>query len=423
MADTIDLPQDDVRILRELGEWKARKAESAENREKIAAWKAHDAGTPGARVMVLAETWYTEDGVHPVTDSDLRCKHEWGRWIERGLRQLQYEIEVLRDDHFALPWIEYSPNVWASDFGVPLGIHRSAHGATAFNITDAQLTTLSDAELARLRARTFHHDPAAEARDRATLEKVFGGILGVRRRNNGWQMHAPITSTCIFLTGLDHFMTLMYDNPEGLHRLMAFLRDDQLSRLRYFEENGLLELNNEADYTGSGCMGTSDRLPAKDYAGNARFKDMWGFIEAQEAVGISPEQYGEFVWPYLRELALKFGQVYYGCCEPVDPVWEYVGALPNLARVSVSPWADEEKMGRCCRDRGVVYSRKPSPNYYIGEKLDEAGMRASLEKTVACTEGCRMEFIQRDVMTTRGDLGRFVRWVELAREIGVTHKG
>ena len=88
MADTIDLPQDDVRILRELGEWKARKAESAENREKIAAWKAHDAGTPGARVMVLAETWYTEDGVHPVTDSDLRCKHEWGRWIERDAPRL-----------------------------------------------------------------------------------------------------------------------------------------------------------------------------------------------------------------------------------------------------------------------------------------------------------------------------------------------
>ena len=45
--NAIELPAEDVRILRELGEWKARVAESAENREKIAAWKAHDAGTPG----------------------------------------------------------------------------------------------------------------------------------------------------------------------------------------------------------------------------------------------------------------------------------------------------------------------------------------------------------------------------------------
>lgn len=423
MSNDINLPKEDVYVLRELGEWKARTAESAENREKIAAWKAHDAGTPGARVMVLAESWYTEDGVHPVPDEALRCAHPWGRWIERGLRQLKYEIEVLRDDHFAVPWIEWNPNVWASDFGVPFGHHRQEEGSTAFNLQDAPFKTLDDAELARLKPRTFHHDLAAQDKDRAKLEEVFAGILGVRRRNSGWQMHVPITSTFIFLTGLDTFMTLICDNPEGVHKLMAFLRDDQLSRLRYFEAHGLLDLNNEADYTGSGCMGTSDLLPAKDYAGTARYRDLWGFVESQETVGIGPDRYGEFVWPYLRELALKFGRVYYGCCEPVDPVWEFVGSLPNLARVSVSPWADEEKMARHCRERGVVYSRKPSPNYYIGERMDENGMRASLEKTVACTGGCRLELVQRDVMTTHGDLSRFARWVELAREIGGKHRG
>ncbi len=423
MNDTIELSQEDVRILRELGRWKANAAETAENRGKIEAWKAHDAGRPGTRVMVLAETWYTEDGTRPVTEETLRCTHPWARGIERPLRQLQYEIEVLRDDHFALPWIEVHPNVWASDFGVPLGHHRNEEGSLAFNLQDAQLKTLDDADLARLRFRTFHHDAVAEEQNRAKLDEVFGGVIGVRRRNDGWQMHVPITSTCVFLTGLDNFMTLMYDNPEGLHKLMAFLRDDQLNRLRFFEEHGLLELNNEADYTGSGCMGMSDRLPARDYSGTARLKDMWGFVESQEAVGIGPDLYGEFVWPYLRDLAERFGQVYYGCCEPVDPVWEHVGSLPNLARVSVSPWAGEEKMGRCCRERGLVYSRKPSPNYYIGEKLDEGGMRASLEKTVACAEGCRLELIQRDVMATHNDPSRFARWVELARDIGSGHRG
>lgn len=423
MSTPIDIPTADLKVLRELGEWKARTAESAENREKVAAWKAHDAGTPGARVMVLAESWYTEDGARPVPEEALKCTHEWARWIERGLRQLQFEIEVLRDDHFALPWIEYHPNVWASDFGVPLGHHRKEAGSTAFNLQDAPLKSLDEADFARLKPVTFGYDAEGEERDRAMLESVFGGILGVRRRNSGWQMHLRITSDFIFLTGLDNFMTLMFDNPEGVHRLMAYLRDSQQARMRFFEEHGLLELNNEADYTGSGCMGTSDRLPAADYSGTARFKDMWCFIEAQETVGIGPDLYGEFVWPYLRELAEPFGCVYYGCCEPVDPVWEHVGTLPNLKRVSISPWADEEKMGAACRERGLVYSRKPSPNYYIGETFDEAGACASLEKTVACTEGCRLEFIQRDVMTCRGDLSRFARWVELAREIGATHKG
>lgn len=86
--DTIDLPPEDVRILRELGEWKARTAATREDREKIKAWKAHDAGMPGAWVMVLAETWYTEDGVQPVPDETLRCAHPWARWIEKLLCQL-----------------------------------------------------------------------------------------------------------------------------------------------------------------------------------------------------------------------------------------------------------------------------------------------------------------------------------------------
>ncbi len=422
MTHKTELSDSDIRILRELGEWKARTAESAENREKSDAWLAHDAGVAGARVMVLAESWYTTDPVRAVGDADLTCENPWARGVEWGLRQIRFEIEVLRDDHFVLPWIEYTPRVWASDFGVPDGIHREEGVELAFNYRPP-LTTLDDADLARLHPRTFHRDPAAEEAERERLEAVFSGILGVRRRNDGWQMHVPITSTCLNFVGLDNFMLLMYDNPEGLHKLMAFIRDDQQNRLQFFEDNGLLELNNEADYTGSGCMGMSGELPAADYTGTARYRDLWGFFESQESVGISPEQYAEFVFPYLSELASRFGRIYYGCCEPVDPIWDSLSRLPNLKRVSVSPWADEEKMGRYCREKGVVYSRKPSPNYYMGETLAEGPIRDSLAKTVACAEGCRLEFIQRDVITMNNEPLRFARWVELAREAGSHHQG
>ena len=423
MSDNSGLSAHDLHILRQLGEWVVTTAETTENREKIQAWLDHDAGVPGSRVMVIAETWYLSDARKPVNDADLLCVDPWARGIEYGLRQKQFEIETLRDDHTVLPWISYSPTIHASDFGVPSSIHREAGANPLAFQYHAALTTLDDAEFSRLHPREFRWDQAVELRERERLEAVFSGILGVRRRTNGYQVHLPITSTCLDFVGLDGFMTLMYENPEGLHRLLAFIRDDRLALLQFLEDNRLLELNNENDYIGSGCMGYSNQLPASDFTGTVRPKDTWFFSESQESVSISPAFYGEFVFPYLRAIAEKFGRVYYGCCEGVDPIWQYVSTLPNLQRVSISPWANEEKMGAFCRERNVVYSRKPSPNLFMGTTYDEAAAREHLEKTVACTQGCRLEFIHRDVYTVNDELERFVRWVELVREAASAHRG
>jgi hypothetical protein len=233
-----------------------------------------------------------------------------------------------------------------------------------------------------------------------------------------------MTSVAFDFVGLDGFMLLIYDNPEGLHKLLRFIRDDHLRYLEFMEANDLLSLNNEADYIGSGCVGCSKLLPAPDYQGKARPKDLWYFCESQEAVSMSPEHYGEFVFPYLKEIADRFGRVYYGCCEPVDPVWEYVSTLKSLQRVSVSPWASEEKMGKFCRERKTVYSRKMPPQLFMAEKFNQADeVRRSVAHTVACTAGARLEFVLRDVYTLRDEPDRFRQWVELVREGGREHRG
>lgn len=424
MSDSTGLSAHDLTVLRTLGEWAAQAAASAANRAKWAAWQQHDAGVPGARVMVIAETFYTTgDTLHAVNDHDLQCRDPWARSLEQALRYRQFEVEVLQDDHLVAPYIAYAPAVLASDFGVPAGIHRQAGADQLAFQYHAPLQSLDEADFARLHPRTFTWQREEDERTHARLEAIFAGILPVRRRNHGWQLHLPITSTCLGFVGLEGFMTLMYDNPAGLHRLLAFIRDDQLAYLHFMQEHQLLELNNEADYVGSGCMGCTQRLPAADFAGQVRPQDLWYFCESQESVGIGPQQYAEFVFPYVRALAEPFGRVYYGCCEAVDPVWDTLSTLPNLQRVSISPWANEEAMGRYCRTRGVVYSRKPRPNLFMGPVFDEAAMRAHLEHTVACTADVRLEFILRDVYTVNNEPQRFVRFVELVREAAAQHRG
>jgi len=424
MRNGITPSEKDKSVLKRLGEWKARASETAENKEKMKAWTAHDAGVPGARVMVRAETWYTTDPKHTVGESDLLCENKWAREREESLRLRKHEIEVLKDDSFVLPWEEYHPHVWRGDFGVPPGVHRpgGVYGM-AFNYRPP-LKTLDDSEFKRLHHREMKWNRDEEEQERELLEEIFKGIVGVRRRIHGWQLAVSMTGTAFDFVGLEGFMTLVYDNPKGLHQLMNFIRDDHLAYIRFMEDNGLLTLNNEADYIGSGCMGCSKLLPAADYQGRARTKDLWLYCESQESVSLSPEHYGEFVFPHIKELAEMFGRVYYGCCEPVDPVWKYVSTIKTLQRVSVSPWANEDKMGKYCRERKTVYSRKMPPLLFMAGKFNENdNVRKSIERTVNCTEGARLEFILRDIYALQNEPDRFRQWVELVREAGEAHKG
>ncbi|MCE5278047.1 MAG: hypothetical protein ABFD92_05685 [Planctomycetaceae bacterium] len=414
MSEQMQLTKEDLKILRELGDWQAAEAGSARNREKIDAWYAHDAGLPARRPMLLMEVGYGRPH-WPVGDEDLRCSDAWARGVEFGMRHMKWLVDVLRDDHVVPDYIPYYPAIHRTDFGVGSAVRHKEGAGLAFHY-EPVLKTLDDADFARLRHRSATYDRAATSVQRDRLDQVFGGILPTRLSDAPWQFCIPLTSTALSLIGLEGFMLMMYDNPAGLHRLMAFLRDDQLAYVDWLESEQAWPLNNGPDYVAAGSMGYTRDLPAAGFDGRVRALDRWVGSESQESVSISPAQYGEFVFPYLKAIMDRFGKVYYGCCEPVHAIWEYLASVPNLSRVSVSPWADEELVAKGCREKNIAYSRKPTPNILSGERFDEGAQREVLEKTVAVTSGCRLEIVQRDVYVTNGQPQRLVRWVELARE-------
>ena len=107
--------------------------------------------------------------------------------------------------------------------------------------------------------------------------------------------------------------------------------------------------------------------------------------------------------------------MYYGCCEPVHSRIHILKAIPNLDRVSVSPWADEAIMAREL-GRRYVYSRKPSPAQISTARFDEDAIRADLRQTLTTARDCRLEIIMKDVHTLNNQPERLPRWVQLARE-------
>ena len=95
------------------------------------------------------------------------------------------------------------------------------------------------------------------------------------------------------------------DHPDGIKELLSILSKGFLQKLDYLQHEGLLSLNNDGTYVGSGGYGFTDELPQEDFSGVVRTVDMWGFTESQETVNVSPDMYEEFIFPYGDEDIVK----------------------------------------------------------------------------------------------------------------------
>ncbi len=409
------LPEDRA-ILHKLASRVREIADSRRNRETRDLWYRHDE-CRAERPLVLTET---DGGLEMVLpDLKLRCREDWARGQEWGFINTLCHVETIQDDSSVEPFVNCGWDLKISDCGV--AAHNTVPETTgtrgACHI-DAVVTDL-DKELGRFKPRTYSVDRERSLAQKAFLEEFYSGILGVRMRGNPWWT-LGLTNWAISFIGLEGLMMKLYDQPEGLHGLLGFLCDQHLSLLKWLEKEGLLNLNNENDYTGSGSRGYTRALPQPDWRpGSAvRCKDIWGLIESQETVGVGPEQYEEFVFRYERVIAKELGRVYYGCCEPVHTRWHVLKNMPNLKRVSVSPWCDEEFMARALGKK-IGYSRKPNPSMVSTEIFDEDLIRKDLRKTmrIAREHGCSLEIAMKDVHTLHGEPDRLTRWVRIAREV------
>jgi hypothetical protein len=209
----------------------------------------------------------------------------------------------------------------------------------------------------------------------------------------------------------------LYDAPDTIHRLMRFMVEDRIALYEFLETEGLLEVNTDNQMAGPRSYGYVSDLPDPGCEGEAELKHLWGWAESQESTIISPKMYGEFVLPYLAQLSVRFGLIYYGCCEPVDDRLELiVEAIPNLRSVSVSGWADFRKVAEIL-GRRYVYSRKPTPAYISGANPDWELVEQDMRKTYAAARDCNTEILFRDIYTVDGDRPRLKQWVDMTRAV------
>jgi hypothetical protein len=409
------IPDKERTYLRDLAKKQADYAALPVMVERRRMWYALNDGAPGARPPVVIEPWTFDRDFMP--ESVYRCTSRTGKTIEKQILRNIRNHELLDDDKVVPDTFDIGWFVDVDEFGLKIE-RRTIADAQGVLTGYEWIHPIKDLarDLSMLKPAACSVDVRKTLEYKAFLEDLFGGALPVCIRT-GTYGATMLTHRVIELMGMELFFTSMYDCPDHVHRLMAYLRDNALRVMRWAEQNRLLRVNNTHQSSFGSSANFTTQLPATGYSPPAaRLRDMWGSANSQETVGVSPEMFHEFCFPYYRDVCEPMGRVYYGCCEPAHPFWEDIRQLPHLGKVSISRWCDQRMMGEALRGTDIVFSRKPDPNFLsVDETLNEEAWAAHIRETLEATRGVWVEFIIRDVYTVHGNLNNARRCVEIAR--------
>ncbi len=397
-------------VLRCLAEQLAEIAALPVQAERADLWLAMNSLRP-VRTLVLADPQNGWSELVPETT--LECSHPLLRGWELGLRRSIFRHQFIHDDWpitdtFYVQWV-----VDVGGYGLQETQMRSEEKGSY--TWDAPIKTAADLE--KLHPRLIQVDHAQTAQNIALAEDILGDLLTVKRMGES-MCRVKLTRVGIHLRGLQQMMLDMYDDPDLLHSLMAFLRDDFWHEWQVYQQEGVLTLNNQPDSVlGSGSLGHTSELPTAGFNGQVRMEDMWCWGESQETVGVSPQQFDEFVLQYQLPLMNRFGLVDYGCCEPLDNKFDLlIRQIPRLRSVAVSPWCNRSIAAEKLGDR-YVYVWKPNPSLICSPQPDFTTAEKDIQDTLEIAKSCNLVMVMKDTSTFHNEPWRITRWTDIASRL------
>lgn len=414
-ADYSDLrfSNEDKAILRELGKQVAEIAARPIMEERRQLWIKHNK-LGRTRPVLLCDP---ENGWNElIPENQIQCKNSIARHWENHLRKQIFWGNEMNDDYvvepyFNLPYV-YEEKHWGVAGSTKTASQKkTAEQGKAYHIETVleDFSQIKDLTKPKL---TINYQVTESLLTIAN--EIFDDSLSARI-NTVWFWSFGLTDELVFLRGLEKLMYDFCDEPEHIHEVMDILFKGMMEKLDFLEDNNLFCLNNDGTYVGSGGMGFIDTLPAADFSGKVRTKDMWGLAESQVTVGVSPGMFKEFIFPYQKILMERFGLTCYGCCEPLDARFDIVKTVSNLRRVSVSPWANKEIMAAKLK-HDYIYSMKPSPSNLALSVMDETIARKELKDALKITKDNCLEIIMKDNHTLGNNPDNIKNWVKIARE-------
>lgn len=413
------IDEKDREILRETAKRQMDFAMQERNAVLKEKWYRHNA-LEGEVPMVVLESWgFNSEVITP----RLQCTGDFARKVEFDLYQNFVNQELFHDDKVTPDRFEMNYDTEFKLYGLDM-IKEFVTGKEeedSAGIGVRFIPVLEDLEddFEKIKPSVFSVDMESTHKKFEAVTEAFGDILPVKMKMDC--LYSVPTQMLIHLMGMENMMLNLAQYPELFRKIMDQAADDTLAYYDLLEEKGLILPTTEYESVGQGTFAFNRELPGYETLEKRKLnrRDVWGYMDSQETLSISPQMFEEIIFPCYEKIGSQFGLLSYGCCEPVDRVWDScISKFKNLRKVSISPWCNEEVMGEKLQGSRIIYHRKPAATFLgvSGQSLDEEAFRAYIRKSLHAARGCKMEITQRDIYTIDRDAKKAQRYIELIRE-------
>ena len=408
----MELSSNDVAVLRELAAQYFEIAALPRQKETRALWLALNHCRMQRPMVVLDQIPWHEMDVDGLLEN--RVQHPYWREVETELRRTLYRHKYMPVDMVVNPYITLPRPIEYTGYG--LGVEEETAITDEKNTVishkfTSQLRQMEDLEKLGTPKAILHRDAEAEIRQQAG--HIFAGIgpfvmVGLRLHSGLWDFISQwITLEEIYID--------LIDRPEFLHAVMEKLTTATVELIEQMNRDRLFDAYTNVCH----CSYTfREDLPAPgadlDYPTS---RDTWIFGLAQLFTSVSPAVTAEFEVPYMQRIFPYFGAVYYGCCDRLDDRLDIVTQLPNIRKISCSPWSNREAFAEKL-PKGYVMSNKPNPSFLLGGSLDTGTIRADIRRTISAAKAydAPLEMILKDISTLQYQPQRLWEWASIAME-------
>lgn len=406
----VDLPEKDAQAVREVAARVAEIAALPVQQETVALWQAMNDLRPERAMCQIDEVPWNEMNVDD--ELTVRSTDPFCRLLEESLRRTLYAWDHMRCDMVVSPYVDFKKIIDHDGYGIWITedtIDQGEGNPIESHLYLDQLATEEDVAKIRTPKASLNVEGTAEIEAKA--HQCLDGLLDVRMQ--GLLEHFAIWDDIVMWRGAQQALFDLADRPDFVHTMCERLTDVRLEELDSLEAQGLLGYGLDRIH----CTGAwTTELPKPGFdSTKPRAIDNWVAGRAQIFSSTSDVMFEEFVLPYQSRYYERWGLALFGCCDALHGRVRYIRRMPNVRKISMSPWVDvwkgAEEIGP-----DYVFSRKPNPAMVAKDAWSREAATEDIAETIDATKAndCPVEITLKDITTCRFDPKRLWEWSDIA---------
>lgn len=405
----------DIQILRELTNHLAQIANSPANQERMLLHYAVNDLKPIRPVVLIGELPWNELIIGQ-DELSLQCEDADYQELEGYLRKELFQMKYFPADHIIPQYLSVKKIIHTTGTGIE--IYEEQKGGMNGGISSHKYHNQIQNEESLLK---FHNE-IITYQEESTLKKYYkiaeaiGHIMPIKISGveTGYEIGCTNWDSIAQLMGAEELLCALLDDPDLMHMAVRKLTDIFMDSIRQYEGLNLFEPNQRYLHCTPALNSTLSRNI--DY-NHVKAKNMWGRGLAQIFVSVSKAMRDEFDIQYMKQAMEPFGLVYYGCCEPLHNMIDILKQIPNLRKISITPWADVDVAADTI-GKDYVLSSKPNPAYLLNATSNEGLIRSELKKIITAVKRnhCACDIVLKDISSISGNIENIIKWERIAME-------